>query len=176
MTGPSTDPAFFRELERLSTEADHCYLRSGGIVERIEHGGRTFYSKFQRLDTPPNEILLRQHLRRELTLAIPLLREGRGDRLFIDYVGEEPERFLQTLLHLFAHLGISRYRFYQGERPHRRSVLLFLEPQSLEELHRLGSRISDMLETRLTKSWRILPDRRLPEPYNIFPLPYGYIN
>ncbi len=176
MTGPSTEPSFLGELERLSADADHCYLRSGGIVERIEYGGRTFYSKYRRLDTPPNDVLLRQHLRRELTLAIPLIREERGDKIFIDYTGEEPERFLQTLLHLFVHLGITRYRLYRGERPRNRSVVLFPGPQSLEELHRLGSRISEMLETRLAKTWRILPDRRLPEAYNILPLPYGYIN
>jgi hypothetical protein len=178
MTGPSTEtlPPLTEALEALAASADHYYLKSSSIVEKIVHNGRTFYSKFRRYDQTPNPILVSQHLRREVTLALPLLREGFGERIVIEYLGEEPELFLQTLRHLFDHLGIDDYRCYQGKKGNKRTVILPVARQDLEQLHAEGGRLSDMLQTRLQKSWRILPDRRLPESYNIFTLPYGYIN
>ena len=178
MTDPSTEtfPPLSEELEALTASVDHYYLKSPSIVEKIVHNGRTFYSKFRRFDQPPNPILVSQHLRREVTLALPLLREGYGERIVIEYLGEEPELFLQTLRHLFHHLGIDNYRCYQGRRGNKRTVILPVPRQTLAQLHAEGGRLSDMLQTRLQKSWRILPDRRLPEHYNIFTLPYGYIN
>ena len=177
MIAPSTETLPIEEtLARLAAPADHYYLKSSSIVESIEHHGRTFYSKFRRIDEPVNEILIRQHLHREITLALPLLHDNRGERLYIEYLGDEPERFIQTLLHLFRHLGYRDYALFRGKREERRSVVLFLPEQELESLHRLGGELSDMLQTRLPKSWRILPDRRLPEAYNIMTMPYGYIN
>jgi hypothetical protein len=178
MTGPSTETplAFSEALARLASAVDHYYLKSPSIVERIEHHGRTFYSKFLRIDQPVNEILLRQHLDHEITLALPLLQDKQGDRLVIEYEGEEPERFVQTLRHLFAHLGHRNYALYQGNRSEQRTAILFLPKQSLDALHETGEALSQMLQTRLPRAWRILPDRRLPDDYNIYTLPYGYIN
>jgi len=178
MTAPSTDPSLPIEeaLARLTEAAGHYYIKSSGIVEKIEYNGRTFYSKFRRVNRPVNAVLLRQHLHREVTLALPLLRHGRGRILVIEYLGEEPDRFIQTLKHLFAHLGYRDYGCYRGKREHRRTVILSLPEQSLESLHRLGEKLTGMLQTRLPKSWRILPDRHLPKSYNIYTLPYGYIN
>jgi hypothetical protein len=178
MTDPFTKPASVIEsdLSALAEGAGCYYLKSSAIVEKILHDGRTFYSKFRRYDRPVNPILIRQHLDREITLALPLLRHGEGSLLVIEYLGEEPELFLSTLAHLFHHLGIRDYRSYRGKRENRRTVLVPVPVQSLESLHALGGKISDMLRTRLEKSWRILPDRRLPEDYNIFTLPYEHIN
>jgi len=177
MIAPSTEPLPIEEaLARLAAPADHYYLKSSSIVESIEHHGRTFYSKFRRIDEPPNAILLAQHLRREVTLALPLLRNGYGDKLVIEYLGEDPERFLQTLIRLFDYLDLREYRIFRGKRDTRYTVILSVPRQELDALHQLGARLSDMLQTRLNKSWRILPDRRLPEHYNIYTLPYGYIN
>ncbi|ADV46905.1 DUF1882 domain-containing protein [Nitratifractor salsuginis] len=178
MTDPSTkrtDSILESELGDLAKGAHCYYLKSPAIVEKILHEGRTFYSKFRRYDQEVNPILIRQHLNREVTLALPLLREGRGDLLVVEYFGEEPELFIPILEHLFHHLGITDYRLYRGKHKHRRTVLIQVPEQPLERLHEMGGQISDMLQTRLEKSWKILPDRRLPERYNIFTLPYEYI-
>jgi len=177
MIAPSTKALPIDEaLAVLAGSADHYYLKSSTIVGTIEYRGRTFYSKFRRIDAPPNPILLSQHLHREITLALPLLSEGRGDKIVVEYLGEEPELFIQTLIRLFQHLELETYSLFQGKRRERRTVILSLPEQELDTLHDLGGQISDLLQTRLSKSWRILPDRRLPEDYNIYTLPYGYIN
>jgi len=176
MIDRSTETPPLKEfLSELAAGADRYYLKTSSIVETLHYRGRTFYSKFRRIDSSPNATLLSQHLNKEITLALPLLQGGKGDKLIIEYLGDEPERFLQTLIRLFAHLGFQQYRIFQGKYKDRRIVILPLPKQTLNELHDLGSRLSDMLETRLSKSWRILPDRRLPEDYNIYTLPYGYI-
>jgi len=178
MIAPSTKPRppIEKALSQLAGGASHYYLKSSSIVDTLQHNGRTFYSKFRRIDAPVNDILIRQHLRREITLALPLLRDDQGDKLVIEYLGDEPELFIRTLLRLFRHLQIQEYLLFQGKRPNRRTILLPQEPQELQRLHALGGKLSEMLQTRLSKSWRILPDIRLPEDYNIFTLPYGYIN
>ena len=180
MTGPSTDSShspFLEELRRLAASAERYYLLGSGIEERIVHGGRTFYSRFRRIDTPPNPIVLSQHLRRELTVGLPLLdREERGRLIVLEYLGEDPRRFHDTLRRLVEYLGAGRLRCYLGRRPHQRICLLETERRSLEELARTAERISDALQLRLTPSWKILPRRDLPPDANIYTLPYGYIN
>jgi hypothetical protein len=155
----------------------HChYIRASSIVEKTEHGGRIFYSRFRRLDSPPNHILVSQHLRGEITMALPLLHENRGDKIVIEYLGNETERFRSTLEYLLGYLRIGRYHIFRGKRPAKHIIMIQVRPTDIETLHRLGSELSGMLQTRLPKLWKILPDRRLPENHNIFTLPYGYIN
>ncbi len=178
MTAPSTNSRskIESDLNALAAGVSCYYIKSSTIVERIYWNGRVFYSKFRRYDAPVTPILIRQHLDREITLAIPLLNRGKGKLLLFEYFGEEPKLFISTLKHLFEHLQIKHYSIYKTQREKGNAIVVPTSELPLEELHIQGEKISKMLQRRLEKSWRVLPDKQLPEAYNIFTLPCEYIN
>jgi hypothetical protein len=95
-----------------------------------------------------------------------------GDRVVILYSGNETKRFLSFLKHLLTRPRAEEYRVFRGEKNNELEIIIKVKKQTLDELHSYGSRLSDMLETKLSKAWKILPDKRLPEYLNIYTLPY----
>ena len=150
----------------------HYYIKRNSIVEQIPFNNRTFYAKFERIDEPLTPLLLDQHLKREYTIAAPLLKEGYTDYLVIEYKGEEYQRFHHLIRHLFTTLGIERYYIYQGKSKERIQVFIEVGHLSLEEADKQLKELSEMLKAKLTKKWKCLPDVSLPEAYNIVTLPY----
>ena len=157
------------DLDLIDT---HYYIKRNSIVEQIVFNNRTFYAKFERINEPLTLLLLEQHLKREFTIAAPLLEEGYTDYLVIEYKGEEHQRFHHLIKHLFATLEIENYHIYQGKSEERLQVFIEVERLSLEEADKRLKELSEMLKQKLTKKWKCLPDSSLPEAYNIVTLPY----
>ena len=173
MIAPSTDPDTLIHTFRALAEADdHYYIKRPNIVEKIEHNGRTFYARFERIDAPLEVKQVAEHLARHVTLALPLEAQGMGSHIVFLYEGEAPERFVHVFKHLMQTLGITDYQIFPGKRDTIRLLVLPRSHQSIADLHTYAQTLSKRLETQLTKSWKILPDPSLPESYNITPLPY----
>lgn len=153
----------------------HYYIKRNSIVEQIQFNNRTFYAKFERIDEPLTPLLLEQHLKREYTIAVPLLKNGHTNYLVIEYKGEEHQRFHHLVKHFFATLGIENYHIYQGKDEERIQVYIEVDQLSLEKADKRLKELSDMLKAKLVKKWKCLPDASLPEAYNIVTLPYQKI-
>jgi hypothetical protein len=151
---------------------NHYYIKRNTIVEQIQFNNRTFYAKFERVDEPLTPLLLEQHLKREYTIAIPLLEDNHTDYLVIEYKGEEYQRFFHLAKHLLETLGITEFHIYQGKSEERIQLFIEVDHLSLEEADTRLKELSEMLKTKLTKKWKCLPDISLPEAYNIVTLPY----
>ena len=173
MIAPSTDrDTFVRTLRTLAEADDHYYIKRPRIVEKIEHDGRTFYAKFERIDAPLEAKQIAEHLAHRVTLALPLEAQGMGSHIAFLYDGEAPERFVHVFKHLMQTLGITDYQIFPGKRETIRLLILPRPRQSIADLHTYAQTLSKRLETQITKSWKLLPDPALPESYNIITLPY----
>ncbi len=117
-------------------------------------------------------LLLQQHLNKQYTIAVPLLKEGFTDYLVLEYKGEEHHRFYHLVKHLFHTLGITNYSIYQGRDEEKIQVFIKVDHVSLKEADTELQKISDALRQKLTKRWKCLPSSSLPEAYNIVTLPY----
>ncbi len=159
----------------LEISSESYYIKRNTIVEKINFNSRTFYAKFERIDEPLTPLLLTQHLQREFTIAIPLLKNGHTNYLVIEYKGEEYQRFCYLVQHLFRTLHIDTYHIYQGKDSERIQVFIAVERLSLEEADALLENYSLMLNKKMTKKWKTLPSKNLPEAYNIVTLPYKTI-
>ena len=69
-------------------------------------------------------------------------------------------------------MQISDYHIYQGKDAERVQVFVKVSGLTLEEAEAQLELISNNLEQKLTKRWKCLPQRALPEAYNIVTLPY----
>ena len=150
----------------------HYYIKRNSIVEQIQFNNRTFYAKFEHINEPLTPLLLEQHLHREYTIAVPLLKDNHTDYLVIEYKGEEHQRFFHLVKHLLDTLDIKDFHIYQGKSEERIQVFIKVDHLSLQEADTRLNALSKMLKTKLTKKWKCLPDISLPEAYNIVTLPY----
>jgi hypothetical protein len=156
----------------LTFDTNHYYIKRSSIVERIAFDNRTFYAKFERIGEPLTPLLFQQHLDKQYTIAVPLLKDNRTNYLVIEYKGDEHQRFYHLAKHLFHTLEISEYHIYQGKDEERIQIFLPVDRLTLEEADRELSRLSDALKQKMSKKWKCLPSVLLPEAYNIVTLPY----
>jgi len=120
-------------------------------------------------------LLLKQHLDKQYTIAVPLLKDNHTNYLVLEYKGEEHQRFHHLIKHLFATLNIKEYHIYQGKDEERIQVFIKVDYLSLEKADAKLQDISNALKQKLTKKWKCLPSLSLPEAYNIVTLPYQVI-
>lgn len=156
----------------LEFSVDHYYIKRSTIVEQIQFNNRTFYAKFERINEPLSALLLKQHLDREYTIAVPLMQDNHTNYLVIEYKGEEYQRFYHLVKHLFKTLEIENYHIYQGKDEERLQVFIAVDKLSLEDADAKLQELSDALKAKMTKNWKCLPSASLPEAYNIVTLPF----
>ena len=109
---------------------------------------------------------------RQYTIAVPLIENAHTNYLVLEYKGEEHQRFYYLILHLFRTMGIEQYYIYQGKDEEKVQVFIEVEHLTLEEAEVQLETISENLKQKLSKKWKCLPQRSLPEAYNIVTLPY----
>jgi len=93
----------------------------------------------------------------------------------LDYKGDEYQRFIPLVKHLFTTMKISKYHIYQGRDEEKVRVFIEVDNISLEEADAKLQEISNNLMQKLSKKWKCLPLLSLPEDYNIVTLPYKEI-
>lgn len=113
-----------------------------------------------------------QHLDKDYTIALPLVKNNRSNYLVIEYKGEEAKRFYYLIQHLFKSLNILDYHLYQGKDEQRLQVFIEVENISVAEADTRLNKISHALKQKMPIAWKCLPSSTLPEAYNIVTLPY----
>jgi hypothetical protein len=173
MIVPSTDFSLFADAIRAwAADSDCHYVKQSAIVDTIKHDGRTWYTRYARIGHPLSDALLMEHLSRKVTLALPLTRDGIGSHIVFVYDGEAPERFAHLFEHLMHTRQIDRFKIFPGERDSSRLAVLYLPAQPVASLHAQAKTLSTLLEKKMIKSWKILPDPSLPDVCNIVTLPH----
>jgi L-rhamnose mutarotase len=117
-------------------------------------------------------LVIKQHLDKQYTIAIPLLKQNHTNYLVLDYKGDEHKRFVPLVKHLFNSMKISNYNIYQGRDEKRVRVFVSVNNMPLKEAEVKLQEISDNLSQKLSKKWKCLPLSSLPNEYNIVTLPY----
>ena len=150
----------------------HYYIKRSSIVEKITFNNRTFYAKFEHVNEPLTPLIIKQHLNRQYTIAVPLIKDNHTNYLVIEYKGAEHQRFYHLVKHLFKTLDITNYHIYQGKDVERLQVFIEVDNLTLEEANTELETLSLALKEKMVKKWKCLPCSALPEEYNIVTLPY----
>jgi len=150
---------------------DHYYLKHPKIIEEITFEGHTFLSKYERVDTYLSDALIAKHQARKITIATSLPKDA--DYLIFDYNGREPALFYHKISKVLRQQAITEFVAYESKTPSHLHLYLYCGGVSAPQREELGRIISDNLEKRVQKQWRIFPNPALPEAYNIINLPYN---
>ena len=156
----------------LEFSTKHFYIQNSSIVEKITFNNRTFYSKFEKLNSKITPILMQQHLQNEITLALPLIEENDlVNYLVIEYNQEDWNQFYLLLKYLLKSLNIDNYKCYFNSKKMLFQLFIPRDKISLESAYIEVENIKHHLELKSKKSYKIYPNRFLPKNYNIITLP-----
>ena len=159
------------EIFDLEFDSDFYFIQKDSIVDRITFNNRTIYSKFKRVDSPPTPLLIKQHLNREVTIALPLIQDNYVNYIVLEYEREESNHFFYLIKHLLKHLEIGLFYTYESSK--RNSIQIFIPTARLtvENVYSQVEKIERTLELKSSKRCKILPNRNLPIKYNKITLP-----
>ena len=156
----------------LEFSNDHYYIQNSSIVEKITFNNRTFYSKFKKVTAPLTPMLLEQHKREELTVAVSLVeKEEHINYIVIEYHKEDWASFYSLLKYLLKSLEIDNFHAYRNPKKELFQLFISRDKLSLTDAYDEVEKIKHHLELKSKKSYKIYPNRNLPKNYNIITLP-----
>jgi len=158
-------------IDELEFNSEYFYIQSESIVEKISFNNRIFYSKYEKIYTPLDTILLGQHKNNEITLALPLIEENHVNYLVIEYSQENWQSFYSLVKHLLKSLHIEEFISYRDEKKSLLQIFIKRKKTPLEMAYKEVENIKHLLEMKSNKSYKILPNKNLPKNYNIITLP-----
>ena len=149
---------------------DHYWLKHPKIIEEIEFEGRTFFSKYELINEHLSDELIAKHHDHKITIATTIPKDA--DYLVIDYNGDEKALFFHKVSKLLHAQGLDEFAAYESKTASHLHLYIYCGNISAPQREELGKIISNKLEDKLQKQWRIYPNSGLPEAYNILNIPY----
>ena len=163
------------QINDLEFNTDYFYIQSDRIVEKIIFNNRTFYSKYEKINTPINKELIEQYKKDELTLALPLIEDDMVNYLVIEYYQEDWQSFYSLIKHLFKTLNIHDYIAYQNPNKELIQIFLLRKNTPLNIAYEEVEKIKQTLELKSKKSYKIFPNKNSPKSYNIITFPLNIL-
>ncbi len=159
----------------LEFESKYFYIYTNSIVEKITFNNRVFYSKYKKITTPLTPMLLKQHQNHDIKLALPLIEKSRVNYLVLEYYQEDWRAFYALVKHLLKNLNINLYFSYQDEEEMLLQIFIPRDNIALDIAYKEVENIKSLLNTKLKKSYKIFPNKNLPQNYNIIAIPHKKI-
>jgi len=155
----------------LEFDTEFYYIQRDTIVDKIKFNNRTFYSRFEKIDTTPTPLLIEQHLNREFTIALPLITDNHTNYIVLEYEKEETNYFYHLLKHLLKSLYITEFYTYKGSINGVVQIFIPIEDTPIKEAYKKVKTIKQTLEIKSSKRCKIFPDENLPKNYNKIIIP-----
>jgi len=155
----------------LEFDTEFYYIQRDTIVDKIKFNNRTFYSKFEKIDTSPTPLLIEQHLNREFIIALPLINNNHTDYIVLEYEKEDTNYFYHLLKHLLKSLYITEFYTYEGSTSRVIQIFIPIKNTPLKEAYKKVKIMKQILELKSSKRCKIFPDENLPKNYNKIIIP-----
>lgn len=164
----------FIDLKLIKMITDHYYVKQDKAINKIQHNGRIFYDKFEKVDKMLSHQVINQHMKGEIEVAHSLINKfNKVENIVIDYNGRDPQRFYHKAQLLLREEGFINFTAYETKTPGHLHVYIHKGHTTLQEAYQLGKTISMKLAAKQPKQWRMFPTQDLPPEFNILSLPYA---
>lgn len=161
------------DLTLIKMITDHYYIKRDKIVNRIEHNGRIFYDKFERVDAQLTPQILRDHADGKVTVAHSLInKQNIVENIVFDYNGRMPEKFWHRAQLMLREEGYLNFTAYATKTPGHLHLYIHKGHTLLSEGQQLAHKLSVMLSQRLPTEWRVFPNLDMPKEFQILTVPY----
>ena len=161
------------DLSLIKMITDHYYIKRDLTVKKIEHKGRYFFDKFERVDEPLSLAIQREHAERKIIVAHSLInRLNKVENIVFDYNGRMPERFWHRAQLLLREEGFINFTAYETKTPGHLHLYVHKGHTTFMEGCQIANKLSVMLSQKLPQEWRMFPTMDMPLEYTILALPY----
>ncbi len=155
----------------LEFNTKYYYIQQDFIVDKIRFNNRTIYTKFKRIEESPTPLLITQHLKREITVALPLIEDNQINYIVLEYEESESDKFYYILRYILKSLSIDKFHRYKSYRKNHIQIFIETEHRDIESAYNLIENIQNILNFKTSKGYKIFPNRNLPKNYNKIVLP-----
>ena len=161
------------DLKLIKMITDHYWVKKSGPAEKLTHAGKTFFNKFEKVNSLLSSAIINQHAKKEIEVAHSLInKHGKVENIVIDYNGRDPERFYHKAQLLLREEGFINFTAYTTKTEGHLHVYIHKGHTTLQEAYQLGKTLSLKLAQKQPKQWRMFPNQDMPLEYQILALPY----
>ena len=161
------------DLALIKIITSHYYIKRDSIVSKIEHKGRTFYNKYERVNEFLSPMLIKDHMEGKVTIAHNLINaQDKVENIVFDYNGFNTERFWHRAQLMLREEGFINFTAYKTKTPGHLHLYIHKGHTAFVEGCGLANKLSAMLAQKMPVEWKVFPTLDLPKEYNILALPY----
>lgn len=152
---------------------DHYWIKRDTIVQRVDFSGRTFFDKYERINQPLTNSVIKDHLDGKICVAHSLInRFDKVENIVFDYYGRTPERFWHRAQLLLREEGFINFTAYKTKTEGHLHLYVHKGHTTLQEGYQIAKMLSMKLSQKLPREWRMFPTQEMPKEFNILALPY----
>lgn len=165
------------DITLIKMITDHYWIKRDHIVEKRVHNGRTFFDKYERIDSMLSTSILNQHERGEISVAHSLISaSNKVENIVFDYNGRNTDRFWHRAQLLLREEGFINFTAYESKTPGHLHLYVHKGHTTLQEAFQIGQMLSMKLSTKLPREWKMFPSADIPREFNILSVPYDTYN
>ncbi|NPA28371.1 MAG: DUF1882 domain-containing protein [Epsilonproteobacteria bacterium] len=146
-------------LLKLTKGCTTYYIEQSTISSKETLNSLTIYSRFKKFEGEIDSTLIKQHINKEITLAVPIKDSG----VLFEYRGEDAIAFGSLLFKLAKKKGIKD--IFIVEYGVDRLVIYLIDTKNLVK------ELDESLQQFFQKEWRVLPNKNIPQLGNLLILP-----
>lgn len=151
----------------------HYFEYQGGVVNKVQFRGRTFFDKYEKIDKPLTMQIMNEHSDKKKIVAHSLINErNKVENIVFDYNGRDPERFWHRAQLMLREEGFINFTAYESKTPGHLHLYIHKGHTELREAYQLAKTLSMKLSRKLPVQWKMFPNEDLPTEFNILNLPY----
>jgi hypothetical protein len=158
-------------LQLLTKDSKGYYIEQKSISSKEEIDGHTIYSKFKYYNKEITQTLLKQHLSKEINIALSLKNYS---AVAYDYSGNNKEAFASLISYFYKQEGFNDI-FITTLDNNKLTLYISLNLDNKEQFTKLINKIEKNLQDRLPKEWRVLPNFLRPDIGNLLQLPREFL-
>ncbi|MDR0665767.1 MAG: DUF1882 domain-containing protein [Helicobacteraceae bacterium] len=162
------------ELKLIKMQTSHYYKKRDGLAKQVNFHGKTFFDKFERVDSAISPPILNEHFAKKITIAHDLiLPENMVENIVFDFNGADRERFYHRAQLMLREEGFLNFTAYESGSSGHLHLYVHKGHTTLGEGCQLAKALSAKLVQKMTRQWRVFPTFDLPPEFNILTIPYG---
>ena len=152
---------------------DHYWVKHDKVVNKTIYKGKTFFDKFEKVNKPLTQSLIREHGDKKIILAHSLINKfDKVENIVFDYNGINTEKFWHRAQLMLREEGFINFTAYKSKTNGHLHLYIHKGHTTLQEGEQIAKMLSMKLAQKLPREWRVFPNSDVPKEYNILALPY----
>lgn len=142
-------------------------------MNKINHKGRMFFDKYERIDQPLSRSIMNEHDERKIIVAHSLINDrDKVENIVFDYNGRNTEKFWHRAQLMLREEGFLNFTAYESKTPGHLHLYVHKGHTTVQEGYQIAKMLSMKLAQKLPREWKMFPNPDIPKEFNILNLPY----